>query len=69
MGGCAGLRLRWSVTGDPKLRLLRPAFEQVTAVRPEVADHRKCEVHESRDYAVAAVSVLVRELVGAPRMC
>ena len=29
------------------------------------ANHREGEVHEFRDYAVAAVSVLVRELVGA----
>ena len=55
------------VTGDPKSRVLRPSFKQITAVRAGVANHLDGEIHEYRDYTVAAVAVLVCELVGALR--
>ena len=55
------------VTGEPELRVIRPAFQQVTAVRAGWANRRESHVYEFRDYAVAAVYVLVRELVGALR--
>ena len=67
LGSCARVRFRGGFTCDPELGVLRPAFEQVTAVRAGGTKHRKGEVHELRDYAVAAVSVLVRELMGALR--
>ena len=68
MGSGAMVRFRGGVTGDPGLRVLRPGFQKITAFRPGGANRREGEVHEFRDYAVAAVSVLVRELVGALRV-
>ena len=50
------------------MRVLRPAFQKIAAVRAGVANHLEVEVHEFCDYAVAAISVLVRELVGALRV-
>ena len=62
---CDGSGFAGWVTGDPKLRVLRPALQQLAAVSAGEANHLESEVHEFRDYAVAKVAILVRELVGA----
>ena len=38
-GGCARISFRGGVTGDPELRILRPEFEQVTAVLAGWSNH------------------------------
>ena len=64
---CARVRFGGGVMGDPELSVFRLAFQHVAAVCAGVANHRDGEVHEFRNYTVAAVCVLGSELVGALR--